>query len=114
MLLTCGAGGGWSSVHELIRPLDEVLHVGCVGVSSVVLAPGKFAIEEAHVDCGHLLGVVVVGDAEGFCAEQLEDGLGCDGSHVAALMIEPLGVTALWDAVADEGEPRGAEGEQLV
>ncbi len=37
-----------------------------------------------------------------------------DSGHVAALLIEPLGVAAFRDAVADERQPRRAEREQLV
>ena len=41
MLLSCGVA------DEFVGPLDEVLHVGQVGVSAVMLSPGEFAVEKA-------------------------------------------------------------------
>jgi hypothetical protein len=35
----------WSVTDETVRPFDEVLHVWCVRVSAVVLAPGKLATQ---------------------------------------------------------------------
>ena len=44
---------------EFVGPLDEVLHVGGVGVASVVLTPGELSVEQALIDGRHLCGVVV-------------------------------------------------------
>ena len=62
----------------------------------------------------HLLGRVVVRPAEVLGAEQSEDRLRGDGSHEAALMVEPLRVALLGHAVAHERQARCAEREQLV
>lgn len=51
----------WRSMaDELIRPLNEVLHVREIGVSSVVLAPGEFAVEQAVIHRRHFRCVIVV------------------------------------------------------
>ena len=62
----------------------------------------------------HLLLHVVVRHAERLRAEQAEHRLRGDRGHVAALLIEPLGIAAFGNAVADERQPRRAEREQLV
>src|ERR1700761_6524533 len=87
----------------LVRPEEKVLRIGGIGVASVMLAPGELSIEQAGVEGRHLFGVVVVGNAEVFCSEELEYGSGGNGSHIAALVVEPFGVSLFGDAVADEG-----------
>src|SRR6478735_860962 len=57
---------------KLVGPLDEVLHVWCVGMSTIVLAPGKLALEKTSVDRGHLRRTVITFDGEALCAEQSE------------------------------------------
>jgi hypothetical protein len=47
-------------------------------------------------------------------AEQTEHWSGGDRGHVAALLIQPPRIALLGDAVADEGRPRRAQGDQLV
>ena len=83
-------------------------------MSAVVLAPGELAVEQARVDGRHLRHPVVLGHAEVARPEQPEDRAGRHRGHVAALLVEPVGVALLRDAVADEGGARRAEGDQLV
>jgi hypothetical protein len=74
--------------------------------------------EEVRVHRGHEGVVVVGGDggvaAEPFASEEGEDSAGVYGGHEAALVVEPCGVAFGGDAVADEGEAGGAEGDELV
>ena len=58
--------------------------------------------------------MVVVGQAEVAGPEQPENGLRRHGGHEATLVVQPLRITLLGDAVADENEARGAQGDQLV
>lgn len=83
-------------------------------MSAIVLAPGERAVEQADVHGRHLCIPIVVGHAEVLGAEQSKDRLGCDRCHEAAFVIEPLRVAFLSNAVADEGEPRRTERDQLV
>ena len=62
----------------------------------------------------HLGGAIVIFLADVARAEQTEDRAGRDGGHVAALLVEPVGVALFRDAVADEGRPRRAERDELV
>ena len=102
------------TLEKLVGPRQEVLPVRRVGVAAIVLAPGELAVEQADVHGRHLLGRVVVGAAEVLRAEQTEHRLRRDRGHEAALMIEPLRVALLGNAVAHEREPRRAERDQLV
>ena len=101
-------------MQEFVGPVDEVFPIGAVGVSAVVLAPGKFAIEQAHFDGRHFCGAIVVGNAQVLCAEKFEHGTGSHGGHEAAFLVEPLGIALLRDAVADEGQARRAQGDEFV
>src|SRR4051812_47515592 len=103
-----------SVADEFVSPLEKPLHVGSVGVAAVVLAPCELSIEKALVHGRHLRGMVVAFDLETPGAEQSKYAAGSDGCHEAALLVEPFGVTFLGDAVADEREARGAEGDEFV
>src|SRR5262245_62644186 len=93
----------------VVRPRQEILPVGRVRMSAVVLAPRKVSVEQSDVHGRHLLLRVVVGDTERLGAEQAKGGLRGDGCHVAALVIEPLRVAAFGDSVAHEREAWSAE-----
>src|SRR5215203_4574652 len=99
---------------KIVRPREEVLPVRRVGVAAVVLPPRQLAVEQPDVHRGHALLHVVVGDAEGLRTEQAERRLRRDGGHVAPLLVEPLRIALLGNAVADEGETRCAERDELV
>jgi hypothetical protein len=43
---------------ELVSPLNEVLHVGRICVTAVVLTPSKLSVEETVVDCLEYSGVI--------------------------------------------------------
>ena len=106
---------GWlTEAYVFVDPLDEIFHVGGVGVAAIILTPGELPTQEAIVDRGHLGGAVVAVDAEAFGAEQGEDGTCGNGGHVTASLIEPLGIALFRNAVADECEPRRAERNQFV
>jgi len=77
-------------------------------VSTVVLAPGQLAIEQTHVDRRHIR------SAQTLRAQQLEQRPGGNGSHEAALLIEPFCVALFRHAIADEGGARRAQRDQLV
>jgi hypothetical protein len=49
----------WSLADETICPLDKVLHVRCVSVTAVVLAPDELASEQALVYGRHFCRPVV-------------------------------------------------------
>src|SRR6478672_1190707 len=89
-------------LKELVRPWDEVLPVRTVGVPAVVLPPRQLSVQHAHVDPRHLLRLVVVRSSQILRTEQAEHWPGCNGSHEAALVIQPLRVPLFRDAVADE------------
>ena len=101
-------------VDQPVRPGDEEAHVRAVLVSAVVLAPGELAVEQARVDGRHLRHAVVLGHPEVSRPEQAEDRARRHRGHVAALLVEPVGVALLRDAVADEGRARRAQGDELV
>ena len=44
---------------ELVGPLDEPLHVRCVGVPAIMLAPGELPIEQPLVHRRHLRGAII-------------------------------------------------------
>src|SRR5688572_25747883 len=100
--------------EELICPRNEVLPVRAVRVSPVMLAPGKLSVEQTHVDCRHLLRLVVVGLAEVFCTQKPEHRTGGNRSHIAALLIQPLRVASLGHAVTDKSQARCTKSDELV
>ena len=97
-----------------VGPLEIVLPVRRVRVTAVVLPPRELAVEQPDVHRRHLRRPPVVRHAEILRAEQAEHRLRRDGRHEAALMIEPLRVALLRNAVAHERQPRRAERDQLV
>src|SRR4030095_14229796 len=103
-----------SPIQLSVGPWNEVFPVRPIGVAAVVLPPRKLTIEPADSDRRHSLGLVVVRAAQVFRAEQPEYRTCRDRRHVAALMIEPPGVTLLRDAVADERWPWRAQRDELV
>ena len=111
----------WGSVNRrfsirlremLVCPLDEVLDVGFVRVAAVMLSPGEFAIEHINVHGRHLFGLVIITASKIASTEQSEHWLGGDRGHEAALMIEPLGITAFRNSVADESQARSAKSQR--
>src|SRR5215813_9664912 len=101
-------------MKELVGPRNEVFPVRRVGVSAVMLSPGKVSIEHGGIDRRHFCGVVALLDAPFPGPKQPEDRLRSNSGHETALMIEPTCVAFLGDPIADESETRGAEGQQLV
>jgi len=99
---------------ESAGPFQKMLHVGPVGVSAVVLAPGKPPVEQADIHPRHLGGVVVLGDAQPFCPEQDEYRARGRRRHEASLLVEPLGVTFLRQSVTDESQARRTQGDEFV
>ena len=81
---------------------------------AVVLAPRQLAFEQARVGRGHLRHAIILGHTDIPRAEQAENRTRRHRSHVAALLVEPVRVALLRDAVADERRPRRAERDQLV
>ena len=106
---------GWRVLEQPVRPGDEVLPVRAVRRGRR-RAGARRARRRAGRCCtgGIFVGAVVVVHAEVLRAEQPEDRSGGDGGHVAALLVEPLGVALLRDAVADERRARRAQRDQLV
>ena len=76
---------------ESVGPFQKTSHVGRVGVSAVVLPPGKLPVEQAGIHTRHLGGVVVLGDAQPLCPEQAEYRARGHRRHEASLLVEPLG-----------------------
>src|SRR6476646_10092211 len=74
-------------LEKAVRPRDEVLPVGPVGMAAVVLAPGELPVQQTDVDRRHLLGLVVVRTTEVFVAKQPEHRLRGDDRHEAAMLI---------------------------
>ena len=54
---------------ELVSPLDEIFYVGSVGMVAVMLTLGELAIQQADINGGHFLGLVVVGHTQVFCSQ---------------------------------------------
>src|SRR5271169_4765524 len=93
------AGSGRRVMHKLVGPGNEVFPIRAVGVSTVMLAPGKLAIKQTYIDGRHLFGSIVVRSPQILCAQEPEHGPGSDGSHVAALLVQPFRVALLGNAV---------------
>jgi hypothetical protein len=103
----------WSAADKFIRPGDEIFHVGRIGMTAIVLPPRELAIEKTDMDWRHFFRVVVAGDTKRRCTEQLKDRLRGYSGHVAALVIEPLGIALFRNAIAHKHQPRRAQGDQL-
>src|SRR3982750_980796 len=100
--------------EHTVSPGGEVFPVGAVGVGGDALSPRGLPVEEPGIYRGQLLIQVIVGPAQIFGAEQAEYRSCRDGSHEAAPLVEPFGVSALGDAVADKCWPGGTQGDQLM
>src|SRR6266498_2116626 len=98
---------------ELVGPRDEVLQVRPVFVPAIVLTPGKFALEQAGVDRRHFCRAIIFFYAKVSRTQESEDRAGGDCGHVAALLVEPVGVAAFRDAVADESGTRRTQPNHL-
>ncbi len=107
-------GRRWLVVQQPIRPGDEEAHVRPILVPAVVLAPCQLAFEKARVVGRHLRAPVVLGHADVAGSEQAEDRSGRDRGHEAPLLVEPVRVALLRDAVADERGTWRAQGDELV
>lgn len=46
--------------HGFVGPLNEVLHIRSVRVAPVMLSPGELTIQQADIDAGHHLCVVII------------------------------------------------------
>ena len=101
-------------LDEFVGPRDEVFHVRPVFMSAVVLAPGEFTVEQAGVHGRHFRGAIIFFFANIPRAQETEDRSGGDPRHVAALLVEPIGVAVFGHAVTDERETRRAQRDQLV
>src|SRR5579864_5074991 len=99
---------------KLVGPLDKIFHVGGIGMAAVMLAPGELPFQQACVDGGHFFGMIVVGYAQVFCPQELEDRTCGNGCHIAALVVEPSGVTLFRYAIAYKGQPGSAESNQFM
>src|SRR5215469_16192611 len=58
--------------HQLVRPLNEILHIRQIRVTAVMLPPGKLSIEEALFHGRHLRRSIVPAHSETLGPEQLE------------------------------------------
>src|SRR5271165_2957202 len=103
-----------SVANKLVGPLNEPLHVRRVGVSTVVLSPCQLAAQKALVHRGRFRSSVVAFDLEALGAEQRIYAACVHSGHETPLVVEPLGIAFLRDSVADEGETRGAEGNECI
>lgn len=100
--------------HKSICPCDEVLHVWCVRVSAVVLPPSELSIQQAVVYRRKRYVMIIVGKPRTLGPEKLEHGLGRNRGHKAALLVQPVSIATLWNAIADEREARCAERNQVM
>src|SRR6266567_8468122 len=101
-------------IQEPVRPRNKVLPIRSVGVASVMLPPSELAFEKSNIERRHFRGVIVIRDSEVLSAEQTEHGPGSYSCHVAALLVQPLRITLLRDAVADESQSRCTQRNQLI
>src|SRR5262245_31630498 len=83
-------------------------------MSAVVLTPGQFSFEQTGVDRGHLCGAIVRLVTQVARAQKAEHRTRRDSRHVTSLLVEPIGVAACRDAVADKGGTRRAKRDQLM
>src|SRR5262245_34348698 len=79
-------------------------------VAAAVLTPGQIAVYQCGIYCGKFCRSQIL------FSKQAEHRSGCDCGHETAALVHPLTFRALplSRAVADEGRPWGAEGDQLV
>ena len=114
-LLRPGRGSGGREVPDQpVGPGDERLHVRAVFMAAVVLTPRQLSIQEPRVHGGHFGGAIVFLLADVPRPQQPEHRPRRDRRHVAALLVQPVGVAAFRHPVADEREPRRAQGDQHV
>src|SRR5437667_6329051 len=79
---------------EFVGPLKKVFHVRTVFVATVMLAPGEFTIKQPSVHRRHRRDAIVFLLAQVPCAQEAKNWTSRNSGHVAALLIEPLGVAA--------------------
>ena len=97
--------------HDAWRNLDGAVGIVHEAVNAAIalvpeLARSEIAVALSSDDAVRLLNAQFRG--------QVERRLRGDGRHIAPLLIEPLRVPLLRDAVAHEGQARRAERDQLV
>jgi hypothetical protein len=99
---------------ELVCPLNEPLHAGRMGVPAVVQPPCELDVQEAVVHWGHFCSSVITFHLKALGAEQGKYSAPRLHRYEAPLVVEPPRLTLLRNTVADEGEARCAEGDELI
>src|SRR5258706_15962388 len=88
------------------RPGNEMLHVRPVFMAAIVLAPRQLTFKQPRVHRRHPGGSIVFPLANIARSEQAKHRPGGDGGHIAARLIQPIGIPTFGDSVTDEGETR--------
>src|ERR1051326_6240528 len=101
-------------MQEFVRPRNEVLPVGRIGMPAVVLAPGKLAVQKPAVYRGHFRRVIVGTDAEIFSAEKAENRLRGHRSHKTALLIEPSRVAFFRHPITHKRKAGCTKGQKFM
>src|SRR5579875_3230328 len=96
---------------ELVRPVDERLHVWSVRMSPVILSPGELAVQQSLIYRRHLDTVVIVRYTQPLGTQEFVNGLSGNRSHKTSLLIQPFRVTLFRDAVADKDKARRTKGD---
>src|SRR5436853_6116703 len=91
-------------------PLDEELHVRSILMPAVVLAPGKFAVEQAGVDRRHFRCSIVRLLADVARAQQPKDRSGRNRRHITSLLIQPISISTFRNSIADKRQSRRTKG----
>ena len=95
-------------------PLNEMLHIGCVGVATITLPPGKLTVQQAIIHRRHLCRVIVPLLFRPLRAEEGEHSARVHRRHEAPLVVEPFRIAFFGNAIADECEPRSTQRDQFV
>src|ERR1700757_1114938 len=104
--LAVSLGLRWRVPDRLIRPLNEVLHIWQIGVTTIMLPPGKLAVQQAFFYRGHPGRLITARYIKSLRSKQGENSAGVYGSHKASLLVQPFGISRFRYAVADECETR--------
>src|SRR5258708_34313500 len=99
---------------ERVSPLNEILHVRCVGMAAIMLSPCELPGQETLIHWRHFRCVIIPLHVKPFGAKQHKHPARVHGRHKASLMIEPVSVALLRNSVADEVEARRAASNQFV
>src|SRR5947209_3883101 len=81
---------------------------------SIMLTPGEFAIKQTGVDWRHFRSAVILLLPDVLRAEQSKNWPSRHRRHVAALLVQPIGVATFWHSVTDECKAGRTQSDQFM